>query len=282
MKRVVEAFWDSAALGIRTQVLNLPEDATLGDLSDLTKMDAPYQVVRLPVAAHGLLHEVQARDFVFAELQIRMHHDAKIPALTGPYARAVESVAIRDATRSDIELIVERIESGIFRTDRIALDPRFGVAVSARRYSLWLRKAIEDGALCHVLTRSDVLFGFSLQQRESQSLRGLLGALLDAPSSRGMGWCLPYFEIAAAVRHGASSGVYVTFSSNNPAVQRAAEKLGFRVVYQEYIFVNNSTLCARVEVNRDESERIFSRPFGRLSGTSGSGLTTEFPLENRQ
>lgn len=242
MERLIEATWDQSVLGMRSQTLYLSESCTTEELASLDRMDAPYRVVRLPIGAHSVLHEVQERGYVFAELQTRMHHIAEVPKLSGAYARAVASIELREATEHDVSLIRESILAGAFRTDRVSLDPRFGVVVSARRYSQWLSQALADGALCNVLVRSGVPFAFSLQKKERQHYIGLLGGLLDGRTSLGLGWCIPYFEIVTSVRQEASDGVYLTFSSNNAAVQRTAQELGFRVTYQEYVFVNKPSL----------------------------------------
>lgn len=239
MNSLVEATWDLASLGVRSQSLYINECDGIEELQRLiSTMDAPYQTVRIPIAHCHLLHSIQSLGYQFAEMQTHVHHQAKVPILSGPKGRIAREVEMRKATEDEIGVVRSSILKGIFQADRVALDPRFGVELAARRYEHWFSQEVLSGATVNMLFLKELPFAFSLLRREGATLRGLLGGMLVGTPAVGLGWCIPYFEIVAAVRDGATSGLLFAFSSNNPSVQRSVTALNFSVRYQEYIFVN--------------------------------------------
>ncbi len=242
MNLLREAVWDLAALGVRTQVLHAHEQSSVADLrASLERMDAPYQVVRIPTSANYLLYEVQDKGFLFAEVQMSVHHAPQLPVVPELYARLLQNIEVTPATTDDIATIEMVIQTEIFTTDRISLDRRFGTEVAAKRYLAWFRQELATGAICNVLVNKDAPFAFSLAKKEGPHLRGILSGLLPGIPSLGLGWSIPYFEILVAIREGAESGFCFSFSSNNLSVLRTVCELGFLVKSQEYIFVNSET-----------------------------------------
>ncbi len=89
---------------------------------------------------------------------------------------------------NDLDHIISEIQKGIFTTDRIALDPYFGVTAANKRYALWLEDEYKKGGKLFISYHRKRPMGFFLDRELSKKkLSGLLGGLFLDKENRNCG-----------------------------------------------------------------------------------------------
>ena len=73
----------------------------------------------------------------------------------------------RYANDEDLNMICAEIENGIFTTDRVSLDNKFGVKLANRRYSLWVQDEWKRGAVICIALFKNQPAGFTLYKFDS-------------------------------------------------------------------------------------------------------------------
>lgn len=239
--KLVEAWWERRNLGVTCQELTVDNsDPFESAVEKVESLIASYQVVKLPCTRFDLLNAVQDSGFRFAELLYHATHDLNLPGLSGIQQRMCQVVGHIQANETLAEEIINIVrKSGTFDTDRISIDPRFGVRKAAHRYSCWIRDEIDRGSILYAVTLKDNVAGFFLIRLEGEEdCRGLLAGIFPAYQGRGLGFFMSYLQLVEARRLGARRYLS-TYSSNNVAIGRLHHELGFNYEGSEYVFVRH-------------------------------------------
>ena len=132
------------------------------------------------------------------------------------------------------------ISLGLFKTDRVAIDPSLGIAQSSTRYLGWIADELDSGAVIYEVTKNRELIGFFLMRKiDSHSSEAILAGLLEKYQSSGLGFVLNYFQIELSKKIGSTS-LYSTFSSNNRGATAVHMSMGYIVDYQHYVYVKHA------------------------------------------
>ncbi|MEN9281857.1 MAG: hypothetical protein RL594_792 [Bacteroidota bacterium] len=240
--KLIEATWELRNLGVTCQELIVDDSHALDLVAEqIRNLTASYQVLKLSCSRFDLMNHVQEAGFRFVELLYHAKHDLNLPEVTGIQLRMSRVVDYVQANETLAEEIIEQVESSqMFETDRISIDPRFGVQKAAHRYACWLRDEIDRGSLLYAVTLKDGVTGFFLLRMEGDlDCRGLLAGIFPAYQGRGLGFFMSYLQLFAARQLGA--GRYLsTYSSNNVAIGRLHNELGFNYEGSEYVFVRHT------------------------------------------
>ena len=107
------------------------------------------------------------------QISLKLTRENAIKALE-EHKEFLDDISYRLADESDMQLIYSEIEKGIFKTDRIALDPNFGVEIANRRYAFWIKDALKNGAHVYLSLYENKPVGFfvgkSTQNKKSNGL----------------------------------------------------------------------------------------------------------------
>ena len=144
-------------------------------------------------------------------------------------------------TQSNKEILFQEISNGLFKTDRVALDPLLGMEKSSQRYLGWISDELKAGALIYEVTKAEDLIGFFLiRQINPNTSHAILAGLLDKYQKSGLGFVLNFLEIEVSQKTG-SSAVYSIFSSNNRGALAIHMSMGYKVDRQHYVYVKHSS-----------------------------------------
>ena len=135
---------------------------------------------------------------------------------------------------------MQRVEEGLFRTDRISLDPAFTPRQAAHRYACWLVDiAQQGGTVYEARTAAGEAAGFAALQGAAPGERHLtLYGVYPAFQGRGAGTAL----LRAAARGTFAAGFAVLTTvvvSSNPASLRALQRAGFVQTGMQYVYVRH-------------------------------------------
>jgi len=238
--KITPAPWEKRNLGVTCVELTVEPSDDIGVIDQsLLQINAAYQVVKVPCSRPDVLFYMQSRGFLVAEVITKCSHDGQLAPLTRVQQKILGSLSCGRASSSDLDLIFSELRRGMFTTDRVAVDPKFGVEVAGRRYAGWLSDGLERGALVYKLSHKNLQVGFFVMESSTPlEWNATLGGIFPQYQRSGFGYFMNYLEILTAMEHGAKR-VYTTFSSNNSAISAIHYALGYRLIQQQYVLVRH-------------------------------------------
>ena len=217
--RIVNAIWEKRNLGVNVQEFYLCDDDYEKLEDELLKLDAPYQVAKVVGGSFRVLEELQKRGFLYIEDQITMCHLLNDVYRTAIHQRMQESVGFRLMNDRDFEEMLYEVDQGMFDTDRIALDERFGMEISAKRYHNWICDLNEQGIRPYAFVYKDRVCAFViLRPKESGVFQSVLGGFYKEFRGTGLGVVQKEMDIVKSL-HG--KRIVSSVSSNNILQMRA-------------------------------------------------------------
>ncbi len=243
--KCVNAVWEIRNLGVKTIELEIEKnDAPEKIFNEIEgyrlQYDAKYVVIKADTRHPKFSVLLQNAGFLLMENQIglKLTHESAIKALEA-YREFYDGVSYKLANESELQMIFSEIERGIFKTDRIALDPEFGVKVANKRYIFWIKDAVARGANVFLSVYEGKAIGFFMGKPSgSKNSEGLLGGIFNRPESYHQG----SFHLLAGHKCFLDSKLAVdrTFvSSNNLDVLRLHLMLGRTVTNIRNVFIKH-------------------------------------------
>jgi len=238
--RVINAQWEMRNLGVTCEeiIIEVGDSIVLID-SELSKLSSSYRVIKIPCSRPDLLLYLQGRGYIFIEMLSTCSHDGELPQLTSLQQRIYSNLSCSLATSDDLNAIFEELMSGMFTTDRVAIDPKFGIPKAGKRYCGWVKDELTRGAQVFMLNYKNMPIGFFVMRlAEDKKCHAFLGGIFPGHKGGGFGYFLNYFEVIKGMELGASK-IITTFSSNNTSIASVHYSLGCRLVHQQYILVRH-------------------------------------------
>jgi len=239
--RITDAHWERRNLGVTCIELTVEanDDIHVVD-SALKQISAQYQVMRIACSRPDLLLHVQTRGFLVVEVLTICYHDGQLSPLTRAQQVIRNSLSCSLASTDDIKFIYGEINGGMFTTDRISVDPKFGIEDAGKRYAGWLSDESASGSLIYKINHRNLSVGFFVMNARSPlEWRATLGGIFPKYQRSGFGYFMNYLEIITAMENGAKR-VYTAFSSNNSAVSAIHFALGYRLFNQQYVLIRHA------------------------------------------
>ena len=245
--KVIEATWEVRNLGCRAFEVTLDkkdcravEDvvAMFGD----SRFEQSYVTIKMPVGELSALHALEDNGFRFLEAQLLTKYDLAQYVTPKVLEKLILPVSVREVPRDakTWNAIANMITPGMFKTDRISLDPLFGVEIGCQRYRNWMLDLVDrDDAHLFLFSDPDEennVYGFTLDRLDETTgtLYGYLGGIF--PSSENPGIGISMYD--ASFRNDIARGARILesgLSSNNPAVVALDTALGIGIRKMLYI-----------------------------------------------
>lgn len=201
--KCVNAEWELRNLGVKTIEIsieksdsNFPTSKLLQTVENFRQeYDAKYVVVKSDAKYPAISIDFQRAGFWLMENQIGLKAVRRdlLKAFEDYKKIFYDEVSYRAASDDDIKMVCAEIEKGMFTTDRIALDPHFGIEIANHRYVLWLKDELKRGALLHLTLHEGNTIGFFLDKITGEKkLAGLLGGIFKNAESQNLGAAYMY------------------------------------------------------------------------------------------
>jgi hypothetical protein len=240
--RITDCFWEIANIGKRTVEIVIEHDDTFDRSHLLDAIDGyEYAVVKVPMNHPTFNIGLTDMSFSCIETQLSVSKrvvdfdTSKVEHLTAD--TEFETVMCED----DVQSILDNITLGMFSTDRVALDPHLGPALSLRRYKNWLStEAVHDNTLLIKELHKGQHIGFMLLRKAEDGLVVLLNGLYKPYQRKGLGLLTPASPLMYIQRNNLHyEEVSTNISSNNVPVVKLYNRLGFTLDYQTYVFIKH-------------------------------------------
>ena len=236
-----EAYWDTATLGVPTYEILLEKDdslaAVLDEIKKLLLASRIYCVLKIPCKVYEVQEELTRLGFLFNECQLCMQTSrrefANIQNSMGKYFTPRK---YRLIDSSNAQNLLKELDTGIFTTDRIALNPHFGLEKANLRYKKWIQNCLDKPE--YRITESllgGIPVGFGMDRLDKPLVTGLLGA-----NYKGYEGKLSYINgmyDSTSEYFSLGYDIFRTYvSSNNIQIIKVLEKLGFHIENSSYVF----------------------------------------------
>ena len=234
--KIVDCIWEQANLGCRVAEISIgAEDPFPTEV--LSELETQFDYIVLKFAVNNFLHYQMAAkaQYVFIETQLSIKKKVADLKLSPREEKLISYFSAKEVTsKVGLEKVIQKIDSNMFVTDRIYLDPLFGPEFSARRYQNWTRSAFEQGATLFRYFYRDTEIGFGLSKTEDKVSIGLLGGAYDG---EGMGIMVPIG--ALIVKNKEIEWIRTKISMNNTPVLKLYNHFNFEITDTEYVFVKH-------------------------------------------
>ena len=238
--KICDAFWEIRNLGVTCSEIDIEENDSLEVVStQLGNIVSQYQVARAPVARIDILQKLEKEGFHFIECVFEVFHDLTEVTLSDVWIRMCNSMRYQKVPAEGLNRIENEIRKGIFSTDRVALDPKFSPSISNERYVNWLRDEIEQGGSVYEVIYNNKGVGFfTFREDGSERDNSVLSGLYRELSLPGVGNVL-LLKILEEARKRSLKTLTSHISTNNLAVVKTHQSLGFRISGIRYIYVKH-------------------------------------------
>lgn len=243
--KVTDCVWEVKNLGKRTVEIEVRPDDVLGEeLFEAIDSEFDYHVFKVApenVQANDVLCR---RGYSLIETQIGLEmRRADFGFITGDsLARYLfKDLDFEDIKRPDqFEQVTSRISTDMFKTDRIALDPVFGVDFSRKRYVNWMTTEFHNQtSLFYQMGYRGDSVGFSMFRIRNGIFYGILGGIYS-DISQGLG----LLTACAGAKYIEMNGLDIkktqtAVSSNNPPIIQVYNHCHFNFKNFTHVFIKH-------------------------------------------
>ena len=199
-------------------------------LSRLEEAGAVFVTARVHALEPMTMAELQSQRFVYMDTTMRYAYDLK----AAPPPEFQPPVRLREARPEDQELLVDI--AATYTDNRFHYDRRIPREKADEMYRLWLRNSFRGDADWIVVAELDgTLVGFTTNRDHPELLTetdGFAGEMVFSavsPAARGKDVYTSMIHAGLVHFHGRADLVYLGCLASNVAVQRAWQRLGFRL-----------------------------------------------------
>lgn len=240
--QVIDCCWELKNLKKKTIEIII-EDSDRYDRDLIAQMTRHYEYVVVKVPMNMVEFNIGLCDMGFVCIETQMNvgisfEDFDFSKVTHLYDDiSFELVNSQAAFLS----VMYSIQSGMFSTDRVAIDSMFGEFIGCQRYLNWITTEYnnKNSQLIKVLYKNEHI-GFMLVKTVNDTMHLLLNGLYKSYQGKGLGIITP-----------ASPMMYIKkvslpilkeetcISSNNVPVVKLYNRLGFQILQQTYVFIKH-------------------------------------------
>lgn len=242
--KTTHAVWEQKNLGVDAWELALEPSDTPEMVAEEEKRilaeGAQYIVVKTPVNCQKLLFGLPKLGYQFVEMVFHVmirRSEYHMPEIIARFDRGL-TVAERTQPE-ERERVYERIRAGVFVSDRVSIDPAFGVEKGGNRYANWLASMLERGGFLYEVMKSEKPLGFFvILRKDEDTVDPVLMGLYDEANDRGMGALLHKKTMDTCFTHDCKR-LTSTIVSNNAKVLHVYVNAGATITDTLYTYVKH-------------------------------------------
>lgn len=236
---ITDAFWEKRNMGVETAEIKIEMGDSVSECrQNLATVNASYQVVKLPSGMIEMQRMLQDEGFYYMETLVKLKHDLKECPLNSVQKRLIQDASYKEMDDADLEYMFQKIDEGLFTTDRIILDPYFTEKQAHDRYKGWLRDELSRTGKAYKLIYKEDVVGFCVHRVEDKASYGILGGMYPEYLQAGLGFLSLYGSIMIE-RDRKARCLIADVSTNNMASLRNEVAIGFRVMDVANVFVKH-------------------------------------------
>ena len=242
--KTVHADWERKNLGVEAYEITLePSDtpqALRQEEERIRALGARYVARKMPVNCPQLRFGMTELGYTFVEtvFHVMVRRDNyHMPDIIARFDRGLSVVQRQE--RAECQAVYDHIRQGVFISDRVAVDPAFGVEKGGNRYANWLETMVRGGAfLYEVLAGQKPIGFFVIQRKDADTVDPVLMGMYHAENDRGLGTLLHKKTLDTCFTHPCKR-LTSTVVSNNAKVLRVYVNAGAEITDMLYTYVKH-------------------------------------------
>ncbi len=241
--KIIDCYWEKRNLGCNSVEISIERNDKFKIEDFHFIKDYNYVVAKVPVNKLDFNFGLSDLGFSIVELQMDMYASLKTFNFEEKnIQRIIPYLSFKEVCTPDgVNSLLSKITPGMFSTDRISLDTKFGYEIGCIRYKNWIRDEFEKGTakIINLFYKNNhVAFAMF---RQDQNIKGLVGGLFSDYQNDGIGLITPCLLILYAK----TNNLYIKkvinpISSNNKAVWDLYEYFGFVPKNPHYVLVKHN------------------------------------------
>lgn len=238
--KVTDAVWELRNLGVSTQEVEIVDNDSIETVKNqLKELDALYQVVKVVNCRPDYYSLLMGEGFSFVEALIRVSYNLKELTCPRHIKRFSDELTFDEMNDDEIALMMAQIRGGVFRTDRVTLDPFFSKEQAANRYVMWMKDEIERGShLFNYKYKGEPISYTCMKVMDKGRVFPVLGALYNIGKPLPIGNVTVFKQLEIAQSLGGKE-LFTYISANNTAAVRVYSQLGYLFEDIKYVFVKH-------------------------------------------
>lgn len=239
MKKI-EAFWEKKNLSLNTLELEFDEKDSIEIINTIKEFEEyDYIAAKVPKGKVDFIHKLETKKFHFMEAQIELINNLKqkneMPNRLLQTSNNIHYVPVKEEI--ELEMILNKIDSNMFDTDRISLDSYLGKELAAARYINWIRNLFyrEDSMLCKLIHEEREIGFFLFKKINEKIYSSVLVGLYTEFKNKGLGFSVVEQHILWAVENHVEQ-IVTRVSSNNLRSLKLHLNFGYEIKDIYYVF----------------------------------------------
>ena len=243
---VFNCFWEKRNLGCSAVevLVDMKDRFCVNDFISLQNYD--YIVVKVPVNKLDFNFGLSNLGYVMFEMQMDMHANMNsFNFQEKNIKRILPNISFEEIKSKDVlDKLLSKITPGMFSTDRISLDPFFGMERGCNRYINWIRdEFVNDNSKTIYIVYKGKNVGFATFKVTQELIKGLIGGLFPDYQNDGIGLLTPCVApLYAKINKLSINKIINPISSNNKAVWDLYEYFGFKPHRPHYVFIKHNNI----------------------------------------
>lgn len=237
--KIINACWEKRNLGVDAMEFIFEYGDTSEVIGEILSNEKQYNVVKIPSTMMEMAFSIQPAGYSFIESSVEIELVLKDFSWKPDLQRFIEGVFSVPMDEADIAQLFNEIKCGIFNTDRIYLDPHFGLQQSATRYINWIRDELNRGSPLFKFVYEGQGFGFvMIKDKQNGVYDALLGGVYHTWLNSPLAVNLVYQHVQVARKLGFKKCI-THLSTNNPKSFRLQVACGGQIGGVEHVFVKH-------------------------------------------
>ena len=242
--KTIHAVWERENIGAETYEIIMEASDTPEMLAEeekrLAQAGAEYIVVKTPVNCQPLLFGLPKLGYSFVEMVFHVmirRADYHMPDSIARFDRGL-TVELR-TEESDRQRVYDLIRRGVFVSDRVSIDPVFGVKKGGNRYANWLKTMLDKGGFLYEVMKGEKAIGFFvICRKDENTVDPVLMGMYDEQNDRGLGALLHKKTLDTCFTHDCKR-LTSTIVSNNTKVLSVYVNAGASITDTLYTYVKH-------------------------------------------
>lgn len=241
--KTTNCIWEQKNIGRKTVEILIEKDDSF-DKSSISRLVQGYEYAVIKVPMNMPLFNIGLSRMGFDCIEIQQNMSMRYEDFDFSIVERIYNDTTYELVShfDDFQEVLSLMEPGMFSTDRISIDPRFGDKIGFQRYVNWMTTEYYKGTseLIKVIYQ-DQHVGFMMLKFDSDEVQLLLNGLYKPFQRKGIGILTPASPLMYIRKNDIPIRIEKTsISSNNIPVVKLYNRLHFQISSQTYVFVKLS------------------------------------------
>ncbi len=239
--KIIDAVWEKRNLGVDAMEFELAAtDPVEESIRTIISKEKQYNVVKAPVGNIELNRALSENGYIYAEVMFHIVNDLRRRSVHPLHQRLCDEIHYDEMDDSDLEELFHELEKGFFRTDRIALDPKFSIEIANKRYANWIKDDMLCGSRVFKEIYHDETINFFICKKISDHVFSpFLGGTYEKYIKTGFGIPCMLKSVEICQSLGATQ-LISNVSSNNYMALKGNLMVGYQINGVQNVFVKHN------------------------------------------